>query len=232
MRRRSLMFSLLFALIGGIATYFALAGQGGGSKATEQVVVPLRSIEIGAALNPEDFTTEKVSKGAVSTDVLRNVSEVRGRYADTPLVKGEPVRRSRLVSAPPGSRLAAVIPEGRVAVSVAVSDVISTGGFIAPGDRVDVLGVVTKETKDDAQLVLQDIPVLAVSNAIAGSGRAIEDDRGANNPNARNNPKGLDTTITLAVTIQEAQRLVQVDENGRLRLALRRRAELSTAQAR
>jgi pilus assembly protein CpaB len=228
-----MLFSLLFALIGGAATFFALVGRGdGGGKATEQALVPTRSMEIGQALQASDFTLEKFAKGAVPLDALRNQQDVQGKYANAPLVKSEPVRRSYLTDTPPGSLLAAVIPEGRVAVSVAVSDVISTGGFIAPGDRVDVLGVITKEARDDATVVLNDIPVLAVANTITGAATRAAGAEPAKTANASNsNPKGLDTTITLAVTLQEAQRLVQVDETGKLRLALRRRGDVASAQA-
>ena len=232
MRRRSMLFSVLFALIGGAATFFALVGNGdGGSKATEQALVPTRSMEIGQALQPSEFVVEKFAKGALPVDALRNTQDVQGKYANAPLVKSQPVRRSYLTDTPPGSVLAAVIPEGRVAISVAVSDVISTGGFIAPGDRVDVLGVVTKEARDDAQIVLNDILVLAVSGTITGAATRPAGDAPADTAASRSNPTGLDTTITLAVTLQEAQRLVQVDEVGKLRLALRHRGDVTSAQA-
>jgi pilus assembly protein CpaB len=108
-----------------------------------------------------------------------------------------------------------------VAVSVAVNDVIRTGGFIAPGDRVDVLGVVSQEATGSAELILRDIAVLAVSNAVVGDA-AGEARTGADNP------RSLDTTVTLAVTPDEARRLVQVDEVGKLRLALRPRTSETT----
>src|SRR5205823_328364 len=120
------------------------------------------------------------------------------------------------------------IPDGRIAISVGVSDVISTGGFIAPGDRVDVLGVVTKEPSDAAQVVLKDIQVLAVSNTLAGADQPT-DTTTTTKARTTANPRGLNTTITLAVTLDEAQRLVQVDELGKLRLALRPRHEPTTA---
>ncbi|MFA7250270.1 MAG: RcpC/CpaB family pilus assembly protein, partial [Dehalococcoidia bacterium] len=92
-----------------------------------------------------------------------------------------------------------------------------TGGFITPGDRVDVLGVVTKEATGVAELVLRDIPVLAVSSVAVGDEADSDSKAGAENP------RSLDTTVTLAVTVEEARRLVQVDELGKLRLALRPR---------
>lgn len=91
-------------------------------------------------------------------------------------------------------RLAARIPQGKVAISVSPGEIGSVGGFIEPGDSVNVLttidvevslgesatGVTIDEGSGDSlggaedgrslsfavtQTILQDIPVLAVGNA-------------------------------------------------------------------
>ena len=61
-----------------------------------------------------------------------------------------------------------------------------------------------------------------------------EDDEQRKGSNVTN-PTTLDTTVTLAVTLEEARRLVQVEEVGRelgfagVRLALRHRADTGSA---
>lgn len=226
MRKRALFLSLLLAIVGGGAAFVALTQAAAGratvqqSTSVENVLVPIRSIELGAKISASDVQLTPLLRSLASPDSLHAIDEADGRYAAMPLVPGQPMRRSSVSSSPPGSRLAAIIPEGRVAVSVAVSDVVSISGFITPGDRVDVLGVVTKEPRDDAQVVLRDVLILAVSDALSAE-QAKPVDTKASTQNA--NPQGIDSTITVAVTIQEAQRLVQVDEVGKLRLALRRR---------
>ena len=151
------------------------------------------------------------------------IDEVEGRYALMPLLKGEVLVRQKLSDQAPGSNLASLIPTGRVAVSVAVSDVVSTGGFIAPGDHVDVLGVISREAGDTADVVLRDIAVLAVANVVIGARDTPSATGGSRTP-TRDNPRSLDGTVTLAVTVDEARRLVQVDEIGKVRLALRPRS--------
>jgi pilus assembly protein CpaB len=229
MKRRSLLLSILFALVGGGATVVALTSAGGVATKpqTEQVVVSTRAIDVGAVLAAADFKLATLAKGATPADALHDLTAVKGRYAGVALAAGLPLRLAYLSDTPPGSRLAAAIPDGRIAVSVAVSDVISTGGFIAPGDRVNVLGVITKEPSDTAQVVLRDIQVLAVSNTLAGADQATDTTKAR--ATTSSNPRGLNTTITLAVTLDEAQRLVQVDELGKLRLALLPRHEPITA---
>lgn len=229
MRRLTLLLAVLFALVGGGATYLALAGAS--SAHTDEnkrvpVVVASHAIEVGAALRPTDLTVLNMRAADAPSDALHAPDELRGKYALSTVAANEPIRASRLADQPPGSRLAGVIPDGRVAISVAVSDVISTGGQIAPGDHVDVLGVLSKEPEDTAQIVLRDVPVIAVSNAIAGADPTPAN--GKSTTRATSNPRGLDTTITLAVTVTEAQRLVQVDETAKLRLALRPRVDPPT----
>ena len=221
--QRPLLISAVFAVIGGILTFVVLSQSGASSApATERVVVAARNVELGQTLTASDVALTEMPKGAAGADTFRNVDEAKGHYASYSFVKGEVVLKSKVSDQPPGSRLAVVIPEGRVAVSVAVSDEISSGGFVAPGDRVDVLGVVTKEAGDTAEVVLRDVSVLAVANVIVGSAEEPKDSK--KSASSRPNPTALDATVTLAVTLEEARRLVQVDEVGKLRLALRQRA--------
>lgn len=231
MRKTTLILALLLALVGGGATFFAITRTGAVTDAPMvDVVVPTRAVELGTLLRLSDFKVRSMRAADTPSDAAKDVEALRGQYATAPLAADEPVRTSRLAGEPPGSRLAQVIPDGRVAVSLAVSDVISTGGQIAVGDRVDVLGVVTKEATDAARVVLTNVPVIAVSSAIAGSDTPASGATPAKGASrTANNPRGLDTTITLAVTVSEAQRLVQVDELGKLRLALRPRGDGSAA---
>jgi pilus assembly protein CpaB len=177
-----------------------------------------RDVAVGARLAAADLREARVDAGSpLRTGTISSTEAAIGQYALFPMVAGEPLMSAKVSNQPAGGGLAVLIPPGRVAVSVAVNDVIRTGGFITPGDRVDVLGVVTKEATGVAELVLRDIPVLAVSSV------AVGDEAQSGSKTGADNPRSLDTTVTLAVTVEEARRLVQVDELGKLRLALRPR---------
>ena len=222
--KRPLLISALFAVLGGGATFLAISAGGGAPEVkTERVVVAARDVDAGRTLTAQDVAVTDMPKGSAGVDALNDAEAARGKYAARPLVKGETVLRSKLSDDPPGSQLAIVIPEGRVAVSVAVSDVVSTGGLIAPGDRVDVLGVLTDQAKDSADIVLRDVPVLAVAGDLVGASAQPEAEK--KKSSGRDNPTSLKSTVTLAVSLEDARRLVQVDEVATLRLALRHRAE-------
>jgi pilus assembly protein CpaB len=217
MMNGSVLLALVLALAGGGAAYVALAGsQVEASADRETVVVAARDIAVGTRITAADLREERVAAGqTVFASAAASPGQVTGQYALLPMVAGEPVLLQKVATDPPGSGLAGLIPPGRIAISVAVNDVIRTGGFIAPGDRVDVFGVVTREATDIADIVIRDVPVLAVSSSLVGDDRV--------EARSNDNPRSLYTTVTLAVTVEEARRLVQVDELGSLRLALRPR---------
>lgn len=223
----SLLLSLVCALLGGAVTLYLLTSTGGDDVDKDKVVVAARGITAGKVIEAEDLEVQELPKAGIPLDAATKIDDVKGSYLVLPMVKGEVVLRSKVSTAPTGSKLAGIIPEGRVAIAVGVSDVISTGGFIAPGDRVDVLGVVSDDATDEAVIVLRDVSVIAVSNTIVGavSGEDSKQRKGS----VAASPNQLDTTVTLAVTLEEARKLVQVDEKGKLRLALRHRGTADSA---
>jgi len=188
-----------------------------------RVAIAARPLDAGSAFGATDVTFNEVANGSAPEDAVHDASELQNAFASTAIPKGSVVRRANLTVTPPGSHLSTLIPQGYVAVSIAVNDVINTGGFIVPGDHVAVLGVVTKEATDSATVVLRDVQVLAVSSAVLGQNPATSDTK-KTTTGAATSPTTVDATVTLAVTVQDAQRLFQVDEVGKLRLALLRGA--------
>jgi Flp pilus assembly protein CpaB len=93
-----------------------------------------------------------------------------------------------------------VIPEGHRAFSIKLNPA-QGGGFIQPGNRVDVIHVVKVDGKNKASVIVSDVLVLAVETV--------------------QKEKNIDATITLAVKIDDAVKLAAAETDGRLRLALR-----------
>jgi pilus assembly protein CpaB len=137
-----------------------------------------------------------------------------------------------------------MVPEGMRAVSVAFSEVVGSGGMVAPGDHVDVIGVFSKPAPKDskeedtqvATLVLQDVSVLAIAQRLEGeSTRPKETVQMPGNPTekasqVRSEPTPMPAakTATLAVNPTDALKLVLAEDQGRIRLALRHADDKST----
>jgi pilus assembly protein CpaB len=99
------------------------------------------------------------------SDALSNVDDAVGQTTVPSVPNGAPLLRSQLVAAD-GKRGASVtIDPGKVLVSFPTSDPLTVGGFVAAGDRVDVLATVTTgagENPKRTQTMVQNLEVLQV----------------------------------------------------------------------
>jgi pilus assembly protein CpaB len=175
-----------------------------------------------------------------------DLSQVVGQVTRYPITTNEELLSTKVVSlasvAKTGDSLSYVIPEGKRAISIQVSEVVSSGGLVLPGDYVDIIGVFSVEFRDGDQvttkenyfsrIILQNIEVLAVAQTVvdtvpaAGvSGETTPTDAGSTSEQRVRNtdvaPEPKASTATLSVTPQEAQLLFLAEENGVLRLAVR-----------
>ncbi|HAB08667.1 MAG TPA: Flp pilus assembly protein CpaB [Alcanivorax sp.] len=110
-----------------------------------------------------------------------------------------------------GGSLPANLPEGQRAIAISVDDVVSAGGLLQPGDRVDVVTAFRRSDKDApvALVMLRDVPVLAVYGALsAGADDADETARRRNN------------TAVLSVPEERVSALMLASSEGKVRLAV------------
>lgn len=117
------------------------------------------------------------------------------------------------------SILARTIPEGYKAVSVEVTDVVAVGGFIRPGDVVDVMlylrGGQTID-EEQARVLLEGVRVLAYQELVIDRPEGVEPD--PKEKKARNTSRGR--TAVLAVQDRDITKLMLGASSGELRLAL------------
>src|SRR5262245_50944832 len=148
MRSNNVIMIIVAIAMGGGAAYLArswLQDQLDASAVhppATHVVIAAEPLAYGAALTSENVTeipwfTKLLPEGAfASKDDLLNGGRRTVLY---PLKQGEPVLRSKVTG--PGQRasLAAVLEDGKRAVTVRVDDVRGVAGFVLPGDFVDIV---------------------------------------------------------------------------------------------
>lgn len=216
MRARPLLLALALAVLAGGATYRALQDRTAPAPVLPSAVMVARALPVGARVAEHDLRVVQMPGESIPDGAVRTVADAAGRYVVLPALAGELLMGAKLGDAPPGSTLATVIPAGARAVSVNVN----TAGLVSPGDHVDVLGIMSREPEALAEVVLRDVVVLAVSDTILGTPAAeaaATEQKGGSEQRA--------VTVTLAVSEEQARRLVQVDDVGRLRLAMRPRED-------
>ncbi len=129
-----------------------------------------------------------------------------GKVSNTALFSGEPLNTSRISLPGEGSTLAAVITDGKRAVTIRVNDVIGVAGFLLPGNRVDIMKT-TLSGKSSAytRTVLKNIKVLAVDQTAK----------------TNENKPVIVRAVTVEVTPREAATLLSANSSGKIQLALR-----------
>jgi pilus assembly protein CpaB len=146
---------------------------------TVDVLVARSDIGLGQTARPEDLQWQVWPKGMASGSFIKRnerpdaVNQIAGSIARTSILAGEPIREQKLVKAEGSGFMAAILPSGMRAVSTEISPESGAGGFILPGDRVDV--VLTRREKNAehpnqpdivvATVVLSSIRVLAIDQA-------------------------------------------------------------------
>ncbi len=224
MRRLGLIILAVAVLLGGGAIWGVLKMQAARAAASSaHVVVAARPIELGKALTPDMLRLQSWPADAVPEGVFTEISQITGgqaRVALRAIEPNEPILASRVSGAGGRATLSATIAEGHRAVAIRVNDVIGVGGFVLPGDSVDVL--LTREEGNGGyngnramrtDLLISNVRVLAV-------------DQTANE--STNNPQ-VARAVTIEVTPEDGQKVALASEIGTLSLALRRADEVGAA---
>jgi pilus assembly protein CpaB len=144
-----------------------------------------------------------------------------GSVVREPILAGEPIVMRKIVRAGDSGYMAAYLEPGMRAMAIRVTVETAAGGFILPGDRVDV--VLTRETnlsnmgasegdrsKFTSATVMQNIKVLAIDQ----STRAGDDEQAV-----------IGATATLEVGPRDAEALALAKSEGELSLILRSYAD-------
>ncbi len=216
MRRRLLVVFAFASLVGVLASVFIYqavsraASAGRPAVTTDPVVVATVNIGLAETVTERHVRVVQWPKESVPAGTARTLDGVLGRVVRASIVAGEPMLDGKLAPALTGRGgiMPMLVPEGRRGVSIRVDDAVRESGFVLPNSHVDVLVTMAKDTQSQekiAKVILQDVPVLA-------AGQVVE---------MRDNKPVPVTTVTLALTPEEAERLALAQTHGKLVLATR-----------
>ncbi|MGH8354555.1 MAG: Flp pilus assembly protein CpaB [Pseudomonas sp.] len=174
----------------------------------QNVVVATMEIPFGQMVEAQQVSVVRMPKGTVPDDAFDASEKVVGKIATFAMLRGDIVRGARLAEHLGGSTLASLIEPDKRAISVRVDDVVGVGGFLLPGNRVDVL--VAKKTGGNdssaqAETILEDLRVLAVDQTASTD---------------KTQPVVV-RAVTLEMTGEQAEILIKGQTEGKLQLALR-----------
>lgn len=228
-KRILLLFVAIFA--GGIAAYLAVSGQKTPAvvqqiaqveEVTTKVLVTNRNIGLGQRIASEDLAWQEWPEDAVRPEYItierlpEALTEMAGVVVRFEIFAGEPVREEKIVRSDQGY-LSAVIGAGMRAVSIRVSPESGAGGFIVPNDRVDVILTTSSNNGDQTQTILENVRVLAIGLRLGEGAQPDED---------KNQEPGVktfagQTTATVELAPNQAEKIINAEKLGTLSLALR-----------
>lgn len=213
-------------------------GNGGGSVssgATTSVAVAKGDIPAGTRLTEDMLTVKPISNDAVLPSVFKNTEDLVDQVTRVPLVAGEQIVPTKVtatgaaiadVENPP---LSYIVPEGKRAFAIEVSNITGASGLIRPGDFVDIILSVKIEGGGDnpirdqiSKTIVQNVQVLSVdqkvAKVVAGDAEAPAADSTEAQPDA--------TSITLAASPAQGEllstaQMCAANFSGRLSTALR-----------
>ena len=219
-QRRSLII-LGFAILLGLAAVFvanSYLSKAEQAQATPQggmakVVVASMPLTFGAAITPEkikvvDWPMASVPPGAFR-DPMQLTSLGKQRVVLRQIEPGEPILTSKLSGEGGRATMSGVLRPEMRAVAVRVNDVAAAGGFVLPGDMVDVF--VTRTMQDG-------VGSQQITDVLLQNTRVIAIDQNANDSSK---DPAIGKTATLEVNQVDAQKLVLGQQVGQLTLVLR-----------
>ncbi|MDB5726099.1 MAG: cpaB [Novosphingobium sp.] len=232
MDKKKLML-LIGALIIAIGTGLAARSVLSGSSAPQagamapamtqgpKVLVAQRALAVGTIVTQDSISFQAWPKEMVQDayflEGAADISKLLGTVVRNPITAGQPVTLGSLVA--PGDRgfLAAALGPGMRAVTITVSSKTGVGGFIFPGDHVDLLltQTVTGQGGGDSsplkttETILRNLRILATDQATSTEivdGKSVVKQSG---------------TVTFEVTPRIAEKIQVAETIGALSLSLR-----------
>lgn len=191
----------------------------------KDVVVAIEAITAGEVLTPEKLRWQPWPEAQLDDQFITRdeqpeaLAELAGSFVNRAFASGEPIREERLMETN-ANLLSNKIASGMRAAAVKITAENTAGGFILPGDRVDVIHTVTSAddpggpSRNESKIIIVNARVLAIDQT------------------AVQNPDGsvVGKTATLELSPRESERIMTAEASGMLSLALRAVADHDTEE--
>ena len=189
------------------------------------VLVATTNMSLGSRVSDQSvkwkqWPAEALSPALISNDLRpQAIEELKGAIVRSPILEGEPIGEGKLVKAGASGVMAALLKPGMRAVTTRISVDTAAGGFIQPGDRVDIILTQTVQPSRSASstqssqrvfiadTIFENVHVLAIDQTYSTS--------------AEGGAAVIGSTATFEMSQEDAELLQQSVSKGDLSLTLR-----------
>ena len=180
------------------------------------VLVAVEAITAGEVLTAEMLrwqpwpATQLNDQFVLHTNQPQAITELPGSFVNRAFAAGEPIREDRLMETN-ANLLSNKITAGMRAAAVKITAENTAGGFILPGDRVDVIHTHIQSPGEDqdagneSRIIISNVRVLAIDQT------AVQSPEGS----------AVGKTATLELKPADAEKIMAAEASGLLSLVLR-----------
>lgn len=189
----------------------------------KDVLIAKQDVTFGRRLTIEDlqwvqWPAETVNESFITSDIRPGaIEELSGTVAQSPIFIGEPIQSRKLINTGDRSVMSALLAPGMRAVTTRISAASAAGGFIKPGDRVDI--ILTRELQD-LSLARGSRQDYSVSETIFENVRVMAIDQEFQ-VGAAGRPTVLGSTATFELSQEDSEYLQEAVTQGDIALTLR-----------
>ncbi len=179
--------------------------------ATKTVVVAAVEIPMGIKVEAPQFKTVEWPADLLPEGSYSNIDEIVGKVSSRTIYPEDVITTKIVAEHAGGNNLAALITKNKRAITVRVDDVVGVGGFLLPGNRVDVIGVrpIEKTRRVETRIIMKDVVVLAVDQDISPD---------------ETTPKVV-RAVTLEMLPESTLKVMKAANEGKIQLVLRNPAD-------
>ncbi len=186
------------------------------SVETVPVVVSTSPMQYGQPLTADKLKIVEFSKDSAPTNAFSTIEELidaeQKRVVLRAIDANEPILKSKITGFGERATISAQLTPGMRAFTLRIDTVSGVAGFLLPNDRVDIFLTRNNGTGLSANLLMQNVKIIAVDQF----------------SDKESNKARVARTATVEVSPEDAQRLALAQQVGRMTLSLRQIDEVNT----
>ena len=218
-RKALLLVAAVIAALGTMLVFLYVKGADNRADARYGAVQVLRAVKqiapgetVAAAQAAGKIETSTVSTKDLLPNALTGLEPIDGKVATAAIYPGEQIVSSKFGAT--GASTGLTIPKGKLAISVNLTDPARVAGFVNPGDKVAIFANGTDAKGPFSRMLLPNVQVIGVGTTTVVSTTKTGAD------GAQTTDELPKTLLTLAVSQQEAERVLYAAQNGDLAFGL------------
>ena len=193
------------------------------SEGKKEVIRFANNISQGSKITEDDIDTVEITKNGLPENYLADKNEVIGKYANSDLYKGDIATSAKITdNANTSDNILSALSGDKVAMSVTISSF--AGGLSGKLQNGDIVSIYVTDKKGETTVPAELKYVRVITTTTKGGvdeNDVIENEDGTFD---------LPTTITVLVSVKQAAKLANFEQNADMHVVLVYRGDAKNAQ--